>query len=341
MLMNRSTMKLNKFQMSKLDEQSSLDIGNEDLNIINAESVTLFYVYSKRMAWHSTWSCKYTENCMHLSKSSAKKHAESLRTNGSVFQIVPLPSLMFKTSSASYFVTQINTDTPFSDYCFFFEEDFFGKAVKTSYAHCGSNIYHALRSFKPDSVSWRCPQPNKNSLMIYGPCKVDNVPLLSASHYMPVLKSKGGNKLEALKWFQTDKKISNLGVNSFIEQYQLHMKDYGLIEKNVSVKAELPDYENFEYIIDRLQNDSLSKYMQLIELKRLTEIRTAVEEHLMFNTHDSVIYKGKRWYYSDLLKVLVNWCKLGNICDIPTKDTEKYLSIESKRLRELGLPSEW
>jgi hypothetical protein len=45
----------------------------------------IYYVSSGRNAWWSTWVKQYNSGCMHTTLDGAKKYAEKMRTNGSVF----------------------------------------------------------------------------------------------------------------------------------------------------------------------------------------------------------------------------------------------------------------
>lgn len=83
------------------------------------ESITaslLYYVFTGRNAWHSTWITRYTENCLHVSLELAKKHAETKRTQGTVFSIKELPAIIFRSSSGCLAVTQINSFNPLAGY---------------------------------------------------------------------------------------------------------------------------------------------------------------------------------------------------------------------------------
>lgn len=80
------------------------------------EAGILYYLYSGRNAWHSTWVTLYTEGCMHSELESAKHAAERLRTQGSVFYIAELPALVYRSAKGTLAVTQINSDSPLADY---------------------------------------------------------------------------------------------------------------------------------------------------------------------------------------------------------------------------------
>ena len=76
---------------------------------------TIYYLYYGRNAWNSNWVTQYNEGCMHFDLERAFSSAEHKRTKGSVFYIVELPALVFR-SAAGHFVTEINTDRPLSGY---------------------------------------------------------------------------------------------------------------------------------------------------------------------------------------------------------------------------------
>ena len=71
--------------------------------------VKIYYVWTGRNAWWSTWSTHYSEGCMHSTFESAKSFCEARRTQGTVFYIDELPSLAFRAPEGALIVSEINT----------------------------------------------------------------------------------------------------------------------------------------------------------------------------------------------------------------------------------------
>ena len=76
----------------------------------------LYYLFSGRNAWHSTWITRYAEGCMHGGLQAAKDTAEGKRTMGSVFYIAELPALIIKSAAGVLAATEINSERPLSGY---------------------------------------------------------------------------------------------------------------------------------------------------------------------------------------------------------------------------------
>ena len=74
----------------------------------------LYYLFSGRNAWHSTWITRYTEGCMHGDLQGAKDTAERQRKQGSVFYIAELQALIIKSAAGVLAVTEINSGRPLS-----------------------------------------------------------------------------------------------------------------------------------------------------------------------------------------------------------------------------------
>lgn len=138
------------------------------------EAITVYYVYTGRNAWHSTWITQYTEGCMHSTLQSAKAYAETKRIQGTVLNISDLPALHIYSPAGSIIVTQINTKQPFKDYS--------RSAVRESHRYYdlienhlndylvpGATIHGAVLSFDSDSRFWRSPPPMLNSTIIVTP----------------------------------------------------------------------------------------------------------------------------------------------------------------------------
>lgn len=75
----------------------------------------------------------------------------------------------------------------------------------------------------------------------------------------------------------------------------------------------------------------------LLEMKRLSEIREGIGHHFIQTIEGAVIFQGKAWKYDDYLKVCVEWLNLGKKCDISCKATRNFVKYEQARLDKLGL----
>ncbi|MFI8483004.1 hypothetical protein ACIGCM_20805 [Pseudomonas sp. NPDC078700] len=84
--------------------------------IESKSSTLLYYVFSGRNAWHSTWITRYSEGCMHPTLELAKNYAEKRRTQGTVFHIHELPAILFRTRNGCLIATQINSKNPLLNY---------------------------------------------------------------------------------------------------------------------------------------------------------------------------------------------------------------------------------
>jgi hypothetical protein len=76
----------------------------------------IFYLYRGRNAWHSTWVEHYSSWCMHSTLPSAKMQAEVMRGPGSTFIINELPAVALQSPVGTLVVTEINNDTPLSEW---------------------------------------------------------------------------------------------------------------------------------------------------------------------------------------------------------------------------------
>ena len=132
----------------------------------------IYYITTGRNAWHSTWIQRYSKGCMHTTIQSAKRHAEKLRTQGTVFTITEYPALQIITASGHIIITQINTKRPLADYS--------PDAVRAqppqgaelidgardNYLIEGAIASSVVLSFDCSSRFWRKPPPRKNSLIV-------------------------------------------------------------------------------------------------------------------------------------------------------------------------------
>jgi hypothetical protein len=123
----------------------------------------IYYVSSGRNAWWSTWVKQYNSGCMHTTLDSAKKYAEKMRTNGSVFYIQEIPALVLEGRFISLIVTQINCQDVLQNY------KPKSKDLTSGATHChitaNSLLCHAYNSFVYNSAFWDIAPPAKNSVL--------------------------------------------------------------------------------------------------------------------------------------------------------------------------------
>jgi hypothetical protein len=120
--------------------------------------VKVFYVWTGRNAWWSTWSTTYSPGCFHRTLKDAKAYCESRRTQGTVFFIDELPSLGFFTSKEALLISEINTERFFSRY---------NAARLTTITEALPVASITLRQFwhlfKIESPLWPADYPKRNS----------------------------------------------------------------------------------------------------------------------------------------------------------------------------------
>lgn len=185
------------------------------------EAITIYYVYTGRNAWHSTWVTQYTEGCMHSTLQSAKAYAETKRIQGTVLNISDLPALHIYSSVGSIVVTQINTKVPLKDYsrsavreshqCFDLIENYLN-----DYLVAGATIHGVVLSFDFDSRFWRSPPPVHNSTIIVTPSeKTFEFSISQNTNKRRRSISYGGSY--TLGWKEQDTDISSNAVQKLLE----------------------------------------------------------------------------------------------------------------------------
>lgn len=190
-------------ELQKLSEKTHKEILEGSLDSVI--SAVLYYVFIGRNAWHSTWVTQYSVGCMHLELGSAKRHAESRRVQGSVFNIRQIPALTLCGSNGLIFVTQINTTTPFSGYSPQAVPDDPPPGYKKmeestdNYLIKGAPMLGAALSFNWNSRFWIKRPPANNSILLFAAPEVDPsaIEVLNANAELSqyVSFSHGGNYL--------------------------------------------------------------------------------------------------------------------------------------------------
>lgn len=120
--------------------------------------VKVFYVWSGRNAWWSTWSTTYSPGCFHRMLKDAKAYCESRRTQGTVFYIDELPSLGFFTSDEALLISEINTERFFSRY-----DATRLTAITEALPVASITLRQFWHLFKIESPLWPVGYPKRNS----------------------------------------------------------------------------------------------------------------------------------------------------------------------------------
>lgn len=135
------------------------------------EACLIYYCAYGRNAWHSTWTSRYTHDCMHPSFRSAQLFAEQSRKQGSVFYIQALPALKLKAEGRVFLITQINERKPLREYSADALRESPGEDVKPNdrrdnYLTSGAPLNGVLSSFSCNSRFWGNRQPQSNSVIV-------------------------------------------------------------------------------------------------------------------------------------------------------------------------------
>jgi hypothetical protein len=163
----------------------------------------IYYAYTGRNAWHSTWITRYTNGCMHTTIESAKKYAERLRTRGTVFYIRQLPCLVIKSDDNQIIITEINSTNPLAGY----SENAISNhlpvghkkidGARDNYLTIGSPINGLAMSFLPNSRFWvKRPSPRNSVIILSGKeivTTIENIDPTKQQAYQSF--SNGGNYL--------------------------------------------------------------------------------------------------------------------------------------------------
>ena len=142
--------------------------------VTNVESCLIYYLFNGRNAWHSTWTTRYMDGCMDTSIEGAKNSAERQRTQGSVFYIVELPCLVFRSVIGAIAVSQINTGNPLAGYSADAVEEHIAantkriRGARNCYISKGAPMLGAALSFNHESRFWVQRPPRKDAIILVG-----------------------------------------------------------------------------------------------------------------------------------------------------------------------------
>ncbi|PCJ91478.1 MAG: hypothetical protein COA46_08570 [Porticoccaceae bacterium] len=212
------------------------DIRLLDLNIekytpaylSNVQAVKIYYCFYGRNAWHSTWTQKYSQDCMHVTLSAAKQYAEKQRKQGSVFYIKELPALQIEsTDGHTILVVQINSSTPLAEYSSqaFHSAQALPSLLISSVGEYGDNclavgasLVKALYSFSSTSKFWKSPPPSENSIIILAVGDRHKALALNAAIELKAWKGHSFGKEKHLGWIHKDNNIDKKFIMELCDQ---------------------------------------------------------------------------------------------------------------------------
>ncbi|WP_332399370.1 hypothetical protein [Vibrio metschnikovii] len=141
---------------------------NKNGHLNNVKQISVYYVYTGRNAWHSTYIRTYTNSCMHPNLQSAKDYCENKRVQGTVFHIFKIPALAFYTKYQTLIVTEINSNIPLSR--FSLEKFLTKQTVKKNEVGklaWTTDMNTLVDSFDIYSGSWDVPSKSRYSVLMF------------------------------------------------------------------------------------------------------------------------------------------------------------------------------
>ncbi|MFW1373484.1 hypothetical protein ACEV99_22545 [Vibrio parahaemolyticus] len=175
------------------------------------KQISVYYVYTGRNAWHSTYSATYTSRCMHPNLQSAKDYCENERVQGTVFHILKLPALALYTKYRTLIVTEINSNSPLSRFSLekfltkrTVQKNEIGKLAWTT------DINTLVDSFDIYCGSWEVPSKSRHSVLMFDgtSVKLEVSRANDLGHYRS--RSVGGGYY--LQWSELESNIVRDGV---------------------------------------------------------------------------------------------------------------------------------
>ncbi|PHR11555.1 MAG: hypothetical protein COA41_20085 [Sphingopyxis sp.] len=214
-------------ELHQVESQKAL--GFDEIKSIKQGIV--YFVSTGRNAWNNTWVARYSKGCMHSTFESAKSYAEKNRTSGTVFYIVELPCIVFRSKNNILLITQINNDSPLSGYspdAVSFTAERNAKKIKgalENYIKIGAPLVGAGLSFLSTSRFWR-EKPQSNQAIM----------LLSHSNRSLPIETKGFNSLKTyssssmgskyyLHWFSRESEIKTSAIISIVKSHKIKATD--------------------------------------------------------------------------------------------------------------------
>ena len=126
----------------------------KELDVKNIGIYNVLVVDSGRNAWYATWSRKFNKGkAFFLDLDSAKKYAEINRKQGTVFSIVPTPSIYFELHGIYIFLMDIASREPFSRW----------KLKKFVFGKKEIFLQDFYEEFRLNSFNWNYPVPDDDN----------------------------------------------------------------------------------------------------------------------------------------------------------------------------------
>ena len=121
----------------------------------------IYYVWTGRNAWWSTWATRYSPGCFHTTLASAKSFCESKRVQGTVFYIDELPVLAFHAPDRALFAVEINTEQFLSK----INQDLL-TSLTTVLPVSTMTLRQMNYIFRPESPLWPSTYPKSDSMLV-------------------------------------------------------------------------------------------------------------------------------------------------------------------------------
>lgn len=200
-------------------------------NILKSE--TLFKI--KSIGTAKLFHCNYThsrqigrsyaDDSFYVDSQKAMDYCENNRLRGRSFFINELPALKIVAGNYSFFVTQINTNTPLQDFNPTITKSETGASQLENCLAFGSPINNLLEALKPESDYWSKESNTDHLIILYIENSEVVTPLLDDNLKVFISKSKGTD--QPLFWA---KKVSTLDCAFVLELN----KNYEIDTNNVS-----------------------------------------------------------------------------------------------------------
>lgn len=188
-------------------------------NVRSIRAGLIYFIYTGRNAWHSTWISRYSEGCMHASFPEAAESAERRRTSGTVFSIEELPALWVEVLGGVLAVTEINSANPLAYFSVQPTNPKSNRSVKIQNEHlifdCSKNnmkLEDLISAFDINSQHWtRRPNP-ENSIVFVAKQDPDIGYLSISPNKLQKWKSRSYGPRYRLSWVNSPSQISSSAV---------------------------------------------------------------------------------------------------------------------------------
>jgi hypothetical protein len=179
----------------------------KDLDIKNMGIYNVLVVDSGRNAWYATWSRKFKrEKAFFLDLDSAKKYAETNRKQGTVFTIVPTPSLFFELHGIYIFLMDIASREPFSRW----------KLKKFDFGKKDIFLKDFYEEFRLTSLNWDSPVPDDENFDISMVVTDENIKQNEVKN-LNCYKSESVGTDFYLKWREIDPEYDNSSITKIVK----------------------------------------------------------------------------------------------------------------------------